>query len=95
MQSKIIQATLVVLLIMTTGCTSSKYVSGQVYSNTGYEMMGKQVSFSEYGFSALDKRTRVAVEKERLKFINEVDDYFTSENGRDVHGILNLYNNDK
>jgi hypothetical protein len=76
------------------GCSSTKNIPGHVYSNVDYEMMGKQVSFSQYGFNALDKHTKVTVEKNRLMFLNEVDKIFIdSEERIKSDGILNIYEN--
>lgn len=83
------------LPILTAGlfsaCSSERVVPGNVFSNENYEMMGKQVTFAEYGFSALDKRTKRTVERQRLKFLNAVDEYFMHDLDS-TDGVLNIYN---
>ena len=92
---KNLQMTMVALTVvgLFSSCSSERVVPGNVYSNEDYEMMGKHVTFSEYGFNALDKRTKRKVEQQRLKFLNAVDEYFIQSDTQTADGVLNIYNN--
>lgn len=78
-------------IVAISGCSSAQFVKGNIESDVDYEIMGKRTSFSDYGYSALDRSTKAKVEKQRANFIQKVDEYFLSDNGRDVHGVLKIY----
>jgi len=75
-----------------TGCSSTKYIAGQVYSDADYQIMGKGVSFSKYGLESLNRHTKEVVSRNRNKLTQAVDSLFLEENGKfKTDGILELY----